>query len=294
MKRSLLVLGILIASSSAYAADNQIFIQQTTTGTTNTQIDIEQLGSGNVVAGDTSATGTVNNAMLLNSSNMVFNLDQIGDLNFFRADLNSNSSDFNFVWTGNNNELVAQWNPSGTYDIDNMDWDNTILGGNNDQTINYGVGADASDGVVNWYINGSDNTIVFDAATAKTHSGLNNWNSMGSLSAADSSNMNLDWDINGSNNTINAVINSQYVVQDWDITGNYNEIDYVGINNSGASSGNGHSSTISVTGSYWDIGVYQSSTGNNDYLNFSTTGSGTSGTNATMCIIQSGSGSVTC
>ena len=36
----------------------------------------------------------------------------------------------------------------------------------------------------------------------------------------------------------------------------------------------------------------QSSTGNNDYLNFSTTGSGTSGTNATMCIIQSGSGSL--
>ena len=62
MKRSLLLVGLLI-SGSAYAADNQIYIQQTTTGTTNTQIDIEQLGSGNVVAGDTSATGTVNNAM---------------------------------------------------------------------------------------------------------------------------------------------------------------------------------------------------------------------------------------
>ena len=59
MKRSLLALGLLIVAGSAYAADNQIYIQQTTTGTTNTQIDIEQLGSGNVVAGDTSATGTV-------------------------------------------------------------------------------------------------------------------------------------------------------------------------------------------------------------------------------------------
>ena len=293
MKRSLVLLGLLL-SGSAYAADNQIYIQQTTTGTTNTQIDIEQLGSGNVVAGDTSATGTVNNAMLLNSSNIVFNLDQIGDLNFFRADLNSNSSDFNFSWTGSNNELVAQWNPSGTYDIDNTDWDNVITGGNNNQTINYGVGADASDGTVDWTITGSDNAITLNAATAVTHTGLNSWNSMGSITAADSSDMNLDWDINGSNNTINAIINSQYVTQDWDITGSYNEIDYVGINNSGASSGNGHQSTISVSGSYWDIGVYQSSTGNNDYLNFSTTGSGTSGTNATMCIIQSGSGSVTC
>ena len=235
MKRSLLVLGLLV-TGSAYAADNQIYITQTTTGVTNTQIDIEQLGSGNVVAGDTSSTSTVDNAMILNSSNMNFNLDQIGDLNFFRADINSNTSDFNFSWTGSNNTLVGVWNGSGTYDIDNTDWDNTILGGTNSQTINYGVGADASDGVVNWYINGSDNTIVFDAASAVTHNGLNNWYDAGSVAAADSSNMNLDWDISGNNNTLSVVVNSKYVTQDWDVTGNYNEIDYVGINNSGATS----------------------------------------------------------
>ena len=67
MKRSLLVLGLLV-TGSAYAADNQIYITQTTTGVTNTQIDIEQLGSGNVVAGDTSSTSTVDNAMILNLS----------------------------------------------------------------------------------------------------------------------------------------------------------------------------------------------------------------------------------
>ena len=106
--------------------------------------------------------------------------------------------------------------------------------------------------------------------------------------------MNLDCDISGSNNTLSLLINSKYVTQDWDITGDYNEIDYVGINNASATSGNGHQSTISVTGNYWDIGVYQTSTGNNDFVNFSTTGSGTSGTAATLCIIQSGSGSVTC
>ena len=106
--------------------------------------------------------------------------------------------------------------------------------------------------------------------------------------------MNLDWDISGSNNTLSVLINSKYVTQDWDVTGNYNEIDYVGINNSSATSGNGHQSTINVTGDYWDIGVYQTSTSNNDFINFSTTGSGTSGTAATLCIIQSGSGSVTC
>ena len=255
MKRSLLLVGLMLAGS-AYAADNQIYIQQTTTGVTNTNIDIEQLGSGNVVAGDTSSTSTVDNAMLLNSSNMNFNLDQIGDLNFFRADINSNTSDFNFSWTGSNNTLVGQWNPSGTYDIDTTDWDNTILGGTNAQTINYGVGADASDGTVNWYINGDDNTIVFDAATSATHSGLNSWYDAGSVTAADSSNMNLDWDISGNNNTLSVLINSKYVTQDWDVSGNYNEIDYVGINNSGATSGNGHQSTINVQGNYWDIGIY--------------------------------------
>ena len=39
MKRSLLLVGLMLAGS-AYAADNQIYIQQTTTGVTNTNIDI--------------------------------------------------------------------------------------------------------------------------------------------------------------------------------------------------------------------------------------------------------------
>ena len=72
MKRSLLILSLLV-TGSAYAADNQIYITQTTTGVTNTQIDIEQLGRANVVAGDTSSTSTVDNAMILNSSNINFN-----------------------------------------------------------------------------------------------------------------------------------------------------------------------------------------------------------------------------
>ena len=294
MKRSLLVILGLLVSGSAYAVDNQIFIAQTTTGTTNTQIDIEQLGDGNIVAGDTSNTTTVNNAMLLNSSNIVLNLDQIGDSNKFLADINSNSSNFNFIWTGDSNVLTGQWNPAGTYDIDSTTWTNTILGGNNTQTINYGVGADANGGTVDWEIDGSDNTIVFNAGSSVTHTGLNSWNSMGSINAADSSDMDLDWEIDGDDNSITAIINSKWVFQDWEVTGDNNQIDYVGINNSGATTGNGHSSTITVTGDYWDIGIYQSSTGANDFINFSTTGSGTSSTNATLCIIQSGSGSTTC
>ena len=172
MKRSLLVILGLLISGSAYAVDNQIYITQTTTGTTNTQVDIEQLGDGNIVAGDTSNTTTVDNAMLLNSSNIVLNLDQIGDGNKFLADINSNSSNFSFIWTGDSNELTGQWNPAGTYDIDSTTWTNTILGGNNTQTINYGVGADANGGTVDWEIDGSDNTIVFNAASAVTHTCL--------------------------------------------------------------------------------------------------------------------------
>jgi len=293
MKRSLLLFGLLI-SSSAYAADNQIFITQTTSGTTNTQIDIEQLGAGNIVAGNTSNTTTVDNAMILNSSNMTFNLDQIGDNNKFLSDINSNTSNFNFIWTGDGNQLTGQWNPSGTYSIDNTTWTNTILGGSNTLTVNYGVGADAGTGAVDWEIDGDNNTITFNAASAVTHTGVNSWNSMGSLSAADSSNMNLDWEIDGNNNNVSAIINSKFVIHDWEIDGNNNIIDYVGINNSGATTGNGHRVNLDIDGSYWDIGIYQSSTSANDFLDFSSTGSGTSSTHATLCIIQSGSGSTTC
>lgn len=282
MKRVLFVFGGLLIATSSWAADNQIYIQQTVTST-NSQIDLEQLGAGNIIAKNSDAT----TAMKLNGSNLTFELNQIGDTNKFMSDINTSSSNFNINWTGDSNEFTGLLNSTGTYDIDNMTFTNTVLGGNNDMTVSIGEGADASDVTIDWYINGSDNTVELEAATLAQHS------TKGDFSAADASNMNLDWDINGSNNTAKVIVQSKYVTQDWDITGSYNTIDYIGTGNASASSGNGHSSTLNITGSYWDALIQQHSASNNDVINFTATGSGTSGTPATLCIVQNDSGTST-
>ena len=90
-----LVLTMLVAD--VFAADNQIYITQT--NATNSQIDIEQLGSGNLVADNASATGTVDAAMNINGTGLNFNLDQRGDANWFLTDLNGNGITVaNSIW----------------------------------------------------------------------------------------------------------------------------------------------------------------------------------------------------
>lgn len=281
MKRLLFILAAFVANNS-WAADNQIYIEQTVTST-DSQIDLRQIGGGNIIA--KSNDGSV--AMKLNGSNLDFSLWQIGDSNKFLSDINVSSSNFDIDWTGDSNTFTGLFNSAGTYSMLNTDFDNLILGGNNTLTVSIAEGADATDSTLNWYINGSDNTVTLEAATFAQH------NTKGDFNAADSSNMNLDWDINGSNNTATVIIQSKYVTQDWDITGNYNNVDYIGINNSSATSGNGHSSTLNLTGDYWDVNIQQRSSSNNDMINFTGSGSGTSGTPATLCIIQNDSGTNT-
>ena len=96
----------------------------------------------------------------------------------------------------------------------------------------------------------------------------------------------------GDDNVFKVAISSPYVTQDWDITGDDNTIDYIGIGNANASSAaTGHTSTINITGDYWDVDLIQRSTNNNDWVNINATGSGTSGSHATLCIVQNDSGS---
>ena len=222
MKRFIVFGALVLTASSSWGADNQIYIQQTSTSS-NSQIDLEQLGSGNIIAKNSGAT----TAMKLNGNNLTFDLNQIGDTNKFLADINANSSTFNINWTGDSNTFTGLFNSAGTYDIDNMTFKNTIVGGNNTITSNIGEGADANDANIDWYLNGSDNaitsniagtkaatnatidwdisgsdnTIKLDVATTATHG------SLGSITAADASYINLDWDITGNNNTAHKYVN---------------------------------------------------------------------------------------
>lgn len=291
MKRSVLSLVLFGFALTSYAADNQIYIVQT--NATNSQIDIEQLGSGNIVADNASNTTTVNAAMNINGTGLNFNLDQIGSSNKFLADLSGNDGTYNFTFTGGSNVFTGQLNAAGSYNMNDFTFNNAVTGTSNQFTVNIAEDADANDSSITWAFDGDDNIVFFNAATDYTHSNLSNlFGNSGNVTGAAADNMALNWDVDGDDNVFKVAISSPYVTQDWDITGDDNTIDYIGIGNANASSAaTGHTSTINITGDYWDVDLIQRSTNNNDWVNITTTGSGTSGSHATLCIVQNDSGS---
>tara|TARA_Y100000356_G_C11254992_1_gene289556 strand:- start:464 stop:1351 length:888 start_codon:yes stop_codon:yes gene_type:complete len=291
MKRSVLSLVLFGFALTSYAADNQIYIVQT--NATNSQIDIEQLGSGNIVADNASNTTTVNAAMNINGTGLNFNLDQIGNSNKFLTDLNGNDGTYNFTFTGGSNVFTGQLNAAGVNNMNDFTFTNAVTGTSNQFTVNISGDADTNDSDIVWAFDGDDNIVFFNAGTDYAHSNLSSlFGNSGNVTGADADNMNLNWDVDGDDNVFKVAINSPYVNQDWDITGDNNTVDYIGIGNANASSdATGHISTINITGDYWDVDLIQRSTNNNDWVNINATGSGTSGSHATLCIVQNDSGS---
>ena len=285
---------LIMLGTNVFAADNQIYITQT--NATNSQIDIEQLGSGNLVADNESATGTVDAAMNINGTGLNFNLDQIGDGNWFLTDLNGNDGFYTFTFDGNTNKFYGQLNSAGTYSMNSMNFNSSVTGATNTFRVNIAEDDNAGDANIDWVFDGSDNVVDFNVATDYTNSRIaaligNNGASTGDT--ADS--IVINWEIDGSTNEIDAIINSSYVVHDWDITGSNNKIDYAGLNYEDASANDGHYSKVNLTGNYWDMKLIQQSTEARDWLSVTATGDGTAQSNATLCIVQSDAGtSATC
>ena len=74
------ILGLTLAVLSAYAADNEIYVDQS--GAT-ANIDLEQLGSSNIIGGLLSSAGSMN-PLDLDGINLTLDINQIGNTNKFR------------------------------------------------------------------------------------------------------------------------------------------------------------------------------------------------------------------
>ena len=72
MKRLLIV---FFLSMPIWAADNEIYIDQTS-GTSNSNFDLEQLGSGNMIGGADSATGNMT-GLILNGTGMPLDINRL-------------------------------------------------------------------------------------------------------------------------------------------------------------------------------------------------------------------------
>lgn len=173
---------------------------------------------------------------------------------------------FNAQMIGSSNKLYGSLFGDGiNFDLD-IDGSSNELNFDNDKDDVYG--ADNGDYVIN--ISGGNNDLDLDVA---------------SLDAAD----NLDFDLilDGDFNVGDINIDASSLTFNLDVAGDNNNLLY------NAEGYDGHYFKMTGVGNYWDIEVNQTSTLQSDSLEVEFSGSGTSTTDATICITQSDSGTAT-
>ena len=158
MKQLKLMSLVMLMSASIYGADNEIYVDES--GATAT-IDLEQLGSGNIMGGLNSVAGTLT-ALDLDGLNLTLDINQIGDSNKFLGDITGDSVTGFFEFDGDSNTFTIQADPTNTYGIDNSNFNVDATGSSNTFTLDVGTSAMASNTDLDWIINGSSNTLDFD------------------------------------------------------------------------------------------------------------------------------------
>ena len=148
----------MLTALTAYGADNEIYIDQS--GAT-ANIDLEQLGSGNIMGGLNSVAGTLT-ALDLDGLNLTLDINQIGDSNKFLGDITGDSVTGFFEFDGDSNTFTIQADPTNTYGIDNSNFNVDATGSSNTFTLDVGTSAMASNTDLDWIINGDSNTLDFD------------------------------------------------------------------------------------------------------------------------------------
>ena len=153
-----ILISLLLTSTFVFAADNEIYVDQS--GAT-ANIDLEQLGSGNIIGGLNSVAGTLT-ALDLDGLSLTLDINQIGDTNKFLGDILGDNITGFFEFEGDNNNFTIQGDPTNTYGIDSSDFNVDVTGSSNNFTLDVGTSALAGTLDLDWIINGDSNTFDFD------------------------------------------------------------------------------------------------------------------------------------
>ena len=157
MKKLLLSL-LIVASALAFGADNEIFVEQA--GAT-ANIDLEQLGSGNIIGGATASAGSMT-ALDLDGTSMTLDINQIGDSNKFLGDILADSLVGFFEFDGDSNTFNIQVDPTNTHGADSSNLNVDVTGTSNTFTLDLATADMASSTDLDWIIQGDSNTLDFD------------------------------------------------------------------------------------------------------------------------------------
>lgn len=148
----------MTSASLLYGADNEIYVDQS--GAT-ANIDLEQLGSGNIIGGLESAAGNMN-PLDLDGLNLTLDINQIGNTNKFLGDIYGDSITGFFEFDGDSNSFTIQGDPTNTYGIDSSNYNVDVTGSSNTFTLDHGTSALAATLDLDWIVNGDSNTFDFD------------------------------------------------------------------------------------------------------------------------------------
>ena len=149
---------LIVASALAFGADNEIFVDQS--GAT-ANIDLEQLGSGNIIGGATASAGSMT-ALDLDGASMTLDINQIGDSNKFLGDILADSLIGFFEFDGDSNTFNIQVDPTNTHGADSSNLNVDVTGTSNTFTLDLATADMASSTDLDWIIQGDSNTLNFD------------------------------------------------------------------------------------------------------------------------------------
>lgn len=139
-------------------ADNEVYIDQSGN---NANIDVEQLGSSNIIGGLNAATGNMT-PLDLDGLNLTLDINQIGSSNKFLGDILGDGITGFFEFDGDSNDFTIQVDPTDTYGADDGDFNVDVTGSSNEFTLDIGTTALASTLDLDWVIQGDSNTLDFD------------------------------------------------------------------------------------------------------------------------------------
>ena len=159
------LISILFISGAVWAADNEIYVDQSGA---SSAIDLEQIGSGNLIGGLNAAAGNMT-PLDLDGTSMTLDINQIGSSNIFRGDITADSYTGYFNFSGSSNNFTMQTDPTNTYGADTSDVNVDVTGSSNTFSLNQANAAMASTLDLDWTINGSNNSVTaaidYDTAT---------------------------------------------------------------------------------------------------------------------------------
>jgi hypothetical protein len=149
---------LLFLALNAFA-DNEIFVEQSGS---NAAINLEQLGSSNLIGGTSAVSGTMT-ALDLDGINMTLEINQIGASNIFRSDaFDSDYISALFDFQGDSNVMDILVNSGGAYTADYADFNIQVTGGSNTFDIEVAENSNADYLDLDWIIDGDNNEFEFD------------------------------------------------------------------------------------------------------------------------------------